>query len=220
MIKSPPPANSPVKKFTFSDDNLLRINAHIAKYPEGRQASALLPTLDLAQRQNGGWINQEAMEEVARLLSLPFIRVHEVATFYTMFNLSPVGKHHIQICGTTPCWLRGAEELKEVCQRKLGIEMGDVTADGQFSLVEVECLGACVNGPMVQINDDYIEDLTPESLEKILDALANGEKLGVSIKTGSQINRQCAAPVGYDPMSPMGIKTAPKMMKGQESDAE
>ena len=124
---------------------------------------------------------------------MPAIRVYEVASFYTMFNLKPVGKYHLQVCGTTPCWLRGAADLKQVCQSKLGLEEGKVTADGMFSLVEVECLGACVNAPMVQINDDFYEDLTPESMAQLLDDL----KAGKDCKPGSQIGRQTSAPVGH-----------------------
>ena len=187
--------------FKFSEQNMQKIAEHIAKYPQGRQLSAMLPILDIAQRQNGGWLSQAVMEEVANLLGTAFIRVHEVASFYTMFNLSLVGKYHLQLCGTTPCWLRGAGEIKEACQRKLGISEGEVTSDGLFSLVEVECLGACVNAPIVQINDDYFEDLTPESVEKLLDALAQGKELGVDVKAGPQIERQNCAPVGFNPDS-------------------
>lgn len=185
--------------FKFSEENRQKIDKHIAKYPQGRQQSAILPILDIAQRQNGGWVSQAVIEEVANLLGTASIRVHEVASFYTMFNLAPVGKYHLQLCGTTPCWLRGAGELKESCQRKLGITEGETTADGLFSLVEVECIGACVNAPVVQINDDYYEDLTPESFEKILDQLAAGKKLGSDVKAGPQINRQKCAPAGFDP---------------------
>lgn len=190
--------NSP---FKFTEENLKKIAHHISKYPEGRQLSAMLPTLDIAQRQNGGWLSQSALEEVARVLGTVPIRVHEVASFYSMYNLSPVGKYHLQVCGTTPCWLRGAQDLKSACQRKLGISEGETTQDGLFTLSEVECLGACVNAPMVQINDDYFEDLTPDSFEAILDALAEGKQIGKEIKTGPQIERQFAAPVGYDPES-------------------
>lgn len=193
--------------FKFSEENAQKISSLITKYPQGRQLSAILPILDIAQRQNGGWISQDVMEEVAKLLGTASIRVHEVASFYSMFNLSPVGKFHLQLCGTTPCWLRGAGELKEACLRKLGVNEGEITSDGLFSLTEVECLGACVNAPIVQINDDYFEDLTPESFAKILDALAEGKQIGNEIKTGPQIDRQNCAPVGYDLN---GEKCAPK----------
>ena len=147
--------------FAFTPENLAWAKAQIAKYPAGRQQSAVIPILWRAQEQCGGWLPQKAIEAIAELLGMAKIRVLEVATFYTMFNLSPVGKFHVQLCGTTPCMLRGSEELKKVCRRMIG-EQDHVTADGKFSWIEVECLGACVNAPMVQINDDYYEDLTPE----------------------------------------------------------
>jgi NADH dehydrogenase (ubiquinone) flavoprotein 2 len=166
-----------------------KAKAIIAKYPEGRERSAILPLFDIAQRQNNGWLSTPAIEHVAELLNLPYIRAYEVATFYTMFNLKPVGKHHIQICGTTPCWLRGADKIKSACQEALNIKCGETTSDGMFTLSEVECLGACVNAPMVQINDDYFEDLDAESMNMIITNLQEGKK----IKVGSQIGRQCSA---------------------------
>ncbi|HZS64746.1 MAG TPA: NADH-quinone oxidoreductase subunit NuoE [Xanthobacteraceae bacterium] len=177
--------------FAFTAANAKWAKGQIAKYPEGRQASAVIPLLWRAQEQAGGWVPQKAIEHVADVLGMPYIRVLEVATFYTMFNLQPVGRYHVQLCGTTPCMLRGAEDLKKVCHKRIG-EQFDVTADGKFSWVEVECLGACVNAPMVQINYDYYEDLTPESLEDILDQLAAGQEP----KPGPQIDRQFSAPVG------------------------
>ncbi len=141
------------------------------KYPEGCQTSAVLPLLDLAQRQCGGWLPQDALEVVAHILRMPFIRIHEVASFYSMFNLKPVGKFHVQVCGTTPCWLKGAEEIKTTCEQYLGIQMGQTSADGQFTLTEVECLGACINAPVMQIQDDYYENLTPESTVDLLKTL-------------------------------------------------
>jgi NADH-quinone oxidoreductase subunit E len=178
--------------FAFTPENLERAKRFIAKYPPGRQSSAVLPLLDLAQRQNGGWLPRAAIDHVADLLEMAPIRVYEVATFYTMLNLQPVGRYHVQVCRTTPCWLRGADQLTEACRRKLGIGLKGRTTDGKFSLVEVECLGACVNAPVVQINDDFYEDLDPRKLEAILDALARGEKPPI----GSQIGRQGSAPVG------------------------
>jgi NADH-quinone oxidoreductase subunit E len=178
--------------FAFTPENLERAKRYMAKYPPGRQSSAVLALLDLAQRQNGGWLPRVAMDQVAGLLEMAPIRVYEVATFYTMFNLNPVGQYHLQVCRTTPCWLRGADELTETCKRKLGIGLKGRTADGKFSLIEVECLGACVNAPVVQINDDFYEDLDPQKLESILDLLARGEKPPI----GSQIGRQGSAPVG------------------------
>ena len=163
------------QSFVFSAENLELAKRIIAKYPEGRQQSAVMPLLDLAQRQNGGWLPKVAIDHVADMLTMPRIRAHEVATFYTMYNLKPVGKHFVQVCTTTPCWLRGSDDIVHACEKKLGIGLGETTADGQFTLVEVECLGACVNAPMVQINDSYFEDLTPETMTEILDLLARGQ---------------------------------------------
>jgi len=177
--------------FAFTPDNLAWARAQIAKYPEGRQQSAVIPILWRAQQQAGGWLPQKAIEAVADLLDMAKIRVLEVATFYTMFNLAPVGRFHVQLCGTTPCMLRGAEDLKKVCRRMIGHDNA-VSADGTFSWVEVECLGACVNAPMAQINADYYEDLTPESFTRIL----NDFSLSRTPKPGPQIDRQYSAPVG------------------------
>jgi NADH-quinone oxidoreductase subunit E len=179
------------KEFSFTAENLRWAQAQLAKYPEGRQQSAVIPLLWRAQEQAGGWLPQKAIEHVAGILRMANIRVLEVATFYTMFNLEPVGRFHVQLCGTTPCMLRGSEALKEVCHRRIGEQM-HLTSDGKFSWIEVECLGACVNAPMAQINYDYYEDLTPESFEKILDELAAGR----TPKPGPQIDRQLSAPVG------------------------
>jgi NADH-quinone oxidoreductase subunit E len=177
--------------FAFTPENLEWAKARIAKYPPGRQQSAVIPLLWRAQEQSGGWLPQKAIEAVAELLGMAKIRVLEVATFYTMFNLSPVGRFHVQFCGTTPCMLRGADALKTVLHRMIGHE-NEVTADGTFSWTEVECLGACVNAPMVQINADYYEDLTPESLARILNDLAAGR----TPKPGPQVDRHLSAPVG------------------------
>ena len=175
--------NNP-KAFAFTPDNLTRAQKTIAKYPEGRQASAVIPLLDIAQRQNNNWLTREAMDCIADLLQMPRIRVYEVATFYTMFNKDKVGKNFIQVCTTTPCWLRGSADIVNTCKKKLGTGANEVTADGKFSWTEVECLGACVNAPMVQINDDYYEDLTPEIMEKLIDALGKGEKPPIGSQTG------------------------------------
>jgi NADH-quinone oxidoreductase subunit E len=179
------------KEFAFTAENLAWAKKQIAKYPEGRQQSAVIPLLWRAQEQAGGWLPQKAIEHVAGVLGMANIRVLEIATFYTMFNLAPVGKFHVQMCGTTPCVLRGAEKLIDICNRRIGHQY-EVTADGKFSWVEVECLGACVNAPMAQINYDYYEDLTPETFEKILDEMAAGR----IPKPGPQIDRQLSAPVG------------------------
>lgn len=180
------------KAFEFTPENVEKANAFIARYPEGRQQSAVMPLLDLAQRQNDNWLPKEALEYVGNYLDVPYMRVLEVATFYTMYNLKPVGKHFLQLCRTTPCWLRGSDDLEAVCRNKLGIGNGETTEDGQFSLLEVECLGACVNAPVVQINDDFYEDLTAESFEAVLDKLAKGE----TPPKGPQIDRINSAPEG------------------------
>lgn len=177
--------------FAFTSENVKAAEAVIAKYPEGWQASAVMPLLDLAQRQNDGWLPRVAMDYVAEILGMPPIRVYEVATFYTMYNLKPVGKHHVQICTNLPCWLRGSDEVVGQCKKKLGIEVGETTQDGLFTLSEAECLGACVNAPMMQINDDFYEDLDATSTETILVELAAGGKP----KTGSQIGRYTCEPV-------------------------
>jgi NADH-quinone oxidoreductase E subunit len=180
------------ESFAFDAANAERAKKIMARYPQGRQASAVLALLDLAQRQCGGWLPRAAMDHVAKILDMAPIRVYEVATFYTMFNLKPVGKFHLQLCRTTPCWLRGSDALKQACEKKLGIGLKQVTPDGLFSMVEVECLGACVNAPVIQINDDFYEDLDPQRLEALLDALARGE----TAKIGSQTGRQGSAPEG------------------------
>jgi len=179
------------KNFSFSKDNLAWAEKEITKYPEGRQHSAIIPLLWRAQEQAGGWLPEAAIRHVADFLGMAHIRALEVATFYTMFNLWPIGEFHVQLCGTTPCRLRGADDLEKVCRKRIG-NQGHVTIDGKLSWVEVECLGACVNAPMVQINYDYYEDLTAESFGKILDNLAAGKK----VKPGPQIDRQLSAPVG------------------------
>jgi NADH-quinone oxidoreductase E subunit len=178
--------------FAFTPTNKALAEKIIARYPAGRQASAVLPLLDLAQRQIGGWLPRAAMDYVADTLSMAPIRVYEVATFYSMFNLKPVGRNLVQVCRTTPCWLRGADKLTETCRRKLGIDLKETTSDGNFTLMEVECLGGCVNAPVVQINDDFYEDLDPAKLEAIIGKLARGEKP----PAGSQIGRQNSAPIG------------------------
>ena len=176
-------------KFEFTPENLTWAKEQIGKYPEGRHWAAVIPLLWRAQEQHDGWLPEPAIRAVSELLDMPYIRVYEVATFYTMFNLSPVGKYFVQICGTMPCMLRGSEELKDILRRMIGPEK-KVTADGLFSWMEVECLGACVNAPMMQINKDYFEDLTPDSLTTLLNKL----KTGVGVKPGPQSNRQFSAP--------------------------
>jgi NADH-quinone oxidoreductase subunit E len=178
--------------FAFTEDNAKRAADAVGHYPVGRQASAVMALLDLAQRQNDGWLPPEAIEYVANYLEMAPIRVYEVASFYSMFYTQPVGKHLIQVCRTTPCWLRGAAGLTDTCRDRLGIGLGETTEDGQFTLIEVECLGACSNAPMVQIGDDYFEDLTPETLTALLDDL----KAGKEVTVGSQIGRLSSMPEG------------------------
>jgi NADH-quinone oxidoreductase subunit E len=189
------PSDQQPASFAFTPENLAWAKQQIAKYPEGRQQSAVIPILWRAQEQAGGWTPQKAIECVAEMLGMAPIRVLEVATFYTMFQLEPVGrKAHVQWCGTTPCLLRGGEDIKRVCQRRIHHDPAHVSADGDFSWEEVECLGACVNAPMIQIGADTYEDLTAESFEKILDAIVRGEKPA----PGPQNGRHFSAPLGGD----------------------
>ena len=185
-----PPELQP-KGFAFNAENAAWAKQQIAKYPEGRQQSAIIPLLWRAQAQAGGWLPEAAIRHVAELLGMAHIRGLEVATFYTMFNLSPVGKVHVQLCGTTPCRLRGADDLEKVCRKRIG-DQNEISKDGKFSWVEVECLGACVNAPMVQIGSDYYEDLTAESFGRILDKFAAGK----TPKPGPQVDRQLSEPIG------------------------
>lgn len=184
--------------FAFTDANMARAKELISHYPEGRQASAVMGLLDLAQRQVGadtqtqGWLPVPVIEYVAGLLDMPYMRAYEVATFYTMYNLAPVGRFHVQVCGTTPCMLRGSDEIIAACKRR-GMAKGATTADGLWTLTEVECMGNCSSAPMVQINDDNYEDLTPERIDAVLDALARGE----SPKVGTQEpGRHTVEPLG------------------------
>ncbi len=178
--------------FAFDDTYRARAETIVARYPEGRQQSAVIPLLDLAQRQAGGWLPTEAIEYVAAYLEMPKIRVLEVATFYSMFNLEPVGRNFVQLCRTTPCWLRGSDDLRAVAKDVTGCDLGETSDDGVFTVVEVECLGACCNAPMVQINDDYYEDLTAERFKAVLEALKRGE----TPETGSQSGRVGSEPTG------------------------
>ncbi|KAL1402652.1 hypothetical protein pipiens_006000 [Culex pipiens pipiens] len=168
------PEDNPSIPFEFTEENKKRVSAILNIYPEGHKRGAMIPLLDLAQRQHG-WLPISAMHKVADILGLPNMRVYEVATFYTMFMRKPTGTYHIQVCTTTPCWLRGSDEVMNVCKKKLGISPGETTKDGKFTISEVECLGACVNAPMVAVNDDYYEDLTAKDTEEILDDLKQGK---------------------------------------------
>lgn len=183
------------KLFRFTPENLHKIEEILKKYPESRRASGVLPVLDIAQRQNDNWLSVDAMNAVAEILDMPYIRVYEVATFYTMFNLKPVGKNFVQVCRTTPCWLRGSDKLTQKVKDKYNVNIGETSECGNVTLVEVECLGACVNAPMVQINDDYYEDLDPEILENLLEDLNSDKKR----EKGSQIGRQNSAPIDFKP---------------------
>ena len=203
------------KSFTFSDENMKKIDAIIKKYPMGFQQSAVMPLLDLAQRQHDNWIPEAAMEEIGRILDMPTIKVLEVASFYTMYNLAPVGKYHLQLCSSTPCMLCGAGDLLKTCKSKLGIEHGETTKDGKFTLSEVECLGACVNAPMIQINDEYYEDLDSEILEDVLEKLSNGEDVPAGSQTGRKGSMAQLGPTSLAAEAEKhGIKMAPPVKKG------
>lgn len=182
--------NNNSETFKWSEKNFSKVKKIIEKYPSARQQSAVIPVLDLAQRQNNGWLSGSAIEKVAETLSMSFIRVMEVASFYSMFNLRPVGKNFIQICRTTPCWLRGSNKLLNIAKDVTGCNLGETSKDNKFTLVEVECLGACCNAPMVQINDDYYEDLEEENFRQLLLKLKNNS----NINKGSQIGRQSSEP--------------------------
>ena len=176
--------------FEWSETNFLKVKKIIEKYPSGRKQSAVIPLLDLAQRQNKGWLNKKALEKVAETLSMSIIRVLEVATFYSMFNLKPIGKNYIQICRTTPCWLRGSDKLLNIAKEVTGCSLGETSKDKKFTVVEVECLGACCNAPMVQINDDYFEDLNEDNFKRLLINLKDEKE----ISKGSQIGRLSSNP--------------------------
>lgn len=195
--------------FEFTGDHLKEAERAIAKYPEGRQQSAVLALLFEAQAQNkdGHYVTEAAARNIADMLDMPYIRVMEVASFFTQVNLEPVGDYHLQLCGTTPCMLRGAEKIRAAIEEKLDIHAGETTEDKKFTLTEVECLGACCNAPMVQINDDYYEDLTPEIMVEILDKLAKGE----AVKPGPQNGRMCSEPEG----GPQTLLTGPAPQKKQ-----
>ena len=170
------PAKDQPENFEFSSTSLEAVKAVIAKYPKSKQQSAVMSLLYIAQKQNDNWIPLAAMKCIAKLLNMPYIKVYEVATFYSMYNLSPVGKFFVQVCTTTPCMIRGANKLVEACKEKISKNESDLSSDKSCSWIEVECLGACVNAPMMQINDEYYEDLDKEKTLKILDKILRGEK--------------------------------------------
>jgi len=183
--------------FAWTAENAEQAKVILARYPKGREQSAVMPLLDLAQRQVGaetqtqGWLPVPVIEFIAQQIGVPYMRVYEVVTFYTMYNMAPVGRYHVQVCGTTPCMLRGSDDVLAACKNK-GLVKGKTTPDGLFTLTEVECLGACANAPMVQINDDNFEDLTYDSTVALLEALAEGRP----VKVGPQIDRQVSCPEG------------------------
>ncbi len=198
MITVAAPDRTEPSSFAFDETSNAAITVALAKYPAGKQASAVLPLLDLAQRQmfrntGSAWIPVVAMDEIARRLDMPAIRVYEIATFYLMFNTKPIGRYHLQVCGTTPCWLRGSDEVAKACRDFTGMKgYGETSADGLFSMSEVECLGGCVNAPILQVDDDYYEDMNAERTTALLQALARGEKP----PRGSTIGRRGSAPEG------------------------
>ncbi|CAA7625816.1 NADH-quinone oxidoreductase subunit NuoE [Magnetospirillum sp. UT-4] len=184
-------SNEDMTNFAFTPENLDAARKIIARYPSGRQQSAVMPLLDLAQRQ-AGWVGLPVIEYIGEMLEMAPIRVQEVVTFYTMYNQHPVGQFHVQVCTNICCLLRGCDGVAEAARESLGIGWGETTEDGRFTLSEVECLGACVNAPMMQINDDYYEDLTPETAKAIIEAFKQGE----TPKPGPQNGRQFSAPEG------------------------
>lgn len=177
--------------WSFTPENRAKADAFVKKYPPGREASAVLACLDLAQRQHG-WVPQAAIEHIAEMLGMAPIRVTEVASFFTMINRKPVGKYLLQVCGTTPCWLRGSNDIFAAIRDELGVGVGETTGDGLFTVMEVECLGACVNAPVVQVNDDFFEDLTKENFAAVLRALRAGQWP----KPGPQAGRHASEPAG------------------------
>ena len=184
--------NGDREAFSFDEENRRLATAHIAKYPPERKASAVLPLLDLAQRQCGGWLPRAAMDRVAELLDMAPIRVYEVVTFYEMFHDAPRGQHEVRVCTTTPCWLRGSAAIVEACEDELGCRVGGIAADGLAALSEFECLGACVNAPVVWIDDDYYEDVDPDGARELIRTLRRGERP----QPGSMAGRAASEPAG------------------------
>jgi NADH dehydrogenase (ubiquinone) flavoprotein 2 len=219
-MKKPVDLNADYQPKSFDFRDSAKVAEIISRYPKGKQRSATMPLLDLAQRQvgedgltanppYGGWIPRAAMDKIAEILDIPAVKVYEVATFYSMYNLAPVGKYLVQMCTTTPCMLCGSGDIVKTCENELGIHTGENTADGLFTIMEVECLGACVNAPMVQINDDYYEDLTPQSMKQIIDDLKQDKPISV----GSQKGRKASMAVTgtttlVDQADKLGIKKA------------
>ena len=219
-MKKPINYTAPYQPAEFAFRDQAAVDDILSRYPKDKKRSATMPLLDLAQRQVGqdgekanppfgGWVPRAAMDEIARILDLPSIKVYEVATFYSMYNVAPVGKYLIQLCTTTPCMLCGSANIMKACEDHLGIHAGESTKDGLFTLIEVECLGACVNAPMAQINDDYYEDLTPENTKTLLDDLAAGRKPTVGSMTGRKGSMSIKGPTTlHDQAEKAGIKVA------------
>jgi len=205
-------------EFSFRDD--AKVAEILSRYPKGKQRSATMPLLDLAQRQvaedgakatppYGGWIPRAAMDKIAEIVDVPPVKVYEVATFYSMYNLEPVGKYLVQMCTTTPCMLCGSGDIVKTCESELGIHTGESTKDGLFTIVEVECLGACVNAPMVQVNDDYFEDLTPASMKQLLSDLKDGKQVTVGSQKGRKTSMSIAGTTTLTAQAEkLGIKKA------------
>lgn len=203
---APAPANLQPATFEFTPENLERAKKIIAKYPEGRQQSAVIPLLDLAQRQHHNWVPRAAMDYIADLLEVPRIRVYEVASFYTMFNKAPVGKYLLQVCTTTPCWLCNSDAVLKAIEDRTGARPGQTSEDGLFTVMEVECLGACVNAPMMQVNDDFFEDLDYERTCALIDALREGRPVTVGSQTGRHGSQAQAGPTSLADQAPPEIR--------------
>jgi len=200
------------ESFAFTKPNQKAVKELIGRYPAGRQQSAVMPLLDLAQRQvgvqgakasppYGGWIPRAAMDHIADILDMPAMKVYEVASFYSMYNMAPVGKYLIQVCGTSPCWLCGSDDITKVCKDKLGVGMNETTENGKFTLMEVECLGACVNAPMVQINDDYYEDLNAETMSEVIDCLSEDMKPKIGSQKGRKASMALSGPTTLEELA-------------------
>lgn len=194
------------EKFEFTPENLEWTKTQLAKYPENRKESCVMPFLHRAQKQNNGWVSIPIIEYIAEFLDMPYIRVHEVATFYTMYNLKPTGKHVIEVCTTTPCWLRGSDDVVKACKEELGIGFGETTSDGEFTLLEVECAGACVNAPVIAYAEEYYEDLSEDTTRAFIKAIKNGQ----TPKSGPQNGRFKSCPLGgptsLQDMAPKGAQ--------------
>jgi NADH-quinone oxidoreductase E subunit len=205
--------------FAFTAETEAKADAIIAKYPPGRQASAVIPLLDLAQRQHDNWLPKIALEVVAEKLDMAPIRVLEIATFYTMFNLKPVGKYYLQACKTTPCWLRGSDDVIKCVKDKLGIGNHEATDDGMFSLLEVECLGACVNAPILQVNDDFYEDLDYEATAELLEALKQGKPPPQGSMKGRQLSESSAGATSLTSLRETEAAYVPRPPKPKAEEA-